>query len=98
MDNLESVICQNLKGHGVSDRLADIELSIAQLHASLVIIMQILSVTPAQLAFNHDMILPTSFATNWYAINTRKQINCNLPLMPKTANAFCMNSASMTTF
>jgi hypothetical protein len=23
MDNLESVICQNLKGHGVSNRLAD---------------------------------------------------------------------------
>jgi hypothetical protein len=23
MDNLESVVCQNLKGHGLSDRLAD---------------------------------------------------------------------------
>jgi hypothetical protein len=23
MDNLESVVCQNLKGHGMSDRLAD---------------------------------------------------------------------------
>jgi hypothetical protein len=25
MDNIESVVCQNLKGHGVSDRLADTE-------------------------------------------------------------------------
>jgi len=32
-----------------------------------------LKATPAQLAFNHDMILPTTFAANWYAINTRKQ-------------------------
>jgi hypothetical protein len=23
MDNLESVVCQNLKGHGMSDRFAD---------------------------------------------------------------------------
>jgi hypothetical protein len=34
--------------------------------------------SPAQLAFSRDMILPTSFAanlyaTNWYAINSRKQ-------------------------
>jgi hypothetical protein len=32
-----------------------------------------LKASPAQLAFNRDMILPTSFATNWYAINHRKQ-------------------------
>jgi hypothetical protein len=32
-----------------------------------------LKASPAQLAFNRDMILPTSFATNWYAINSRKQ-------------------------
>jgi hypothetical protein len=32
-----------------------------------------LKASPAQLAFNHDMILPTSFATNWYAINCCKQ-------------------------
>jgi hypothetical protein len=29
--------------------------------------------SPAQLAFNCDMILPTSFAANWYAIKSRKQ-------------------------
>jgi hypothetical protein len=27
----------------------------------------------AQLAFIHDMILPTSFAANWYAINHHRQ-------------------------
>jgi hypothetical protein len=32
-----------------------------------------LKATPAQLAFNCDMILPTSFTANWYAINSRKQ-------------------------
>ena len=32
-----------------------------------------LKASPAQLAFNRDMILPTSFAANWYAINSRKQ-------------------------
>ncbi len=32
-----------------------------------------LRANPAQLAFNHDMILPTSFATNWYAIISCKQ-------------------------
>jgi hypothetical protein len=32
-----------------------------------------LKASPAQLAFSHDMILPTSFAANWYAINSRKQ-------------------------
>ena len=33
-----------------------------------------LKASPAQLAFNRDMILPTSFAANWYAINSRKQV------------------------
>jgi transposase InsO family protein len=32
-----------------------------------------LKASPAQLAFNRDMILPTSFAANWYAINNHKQ-------------------------
>jgi hypothetical protein len=32
-----------------------------------------LKASPAQLAFNRDMILPTSFAANWYAINSCKQ-------------------------
>jgi hypothetical protein len=54
-----------------------------------------LKASPAQLTFNHDMILPTSFATNCYAINHCKQANHNLPLKPKTANAFCTNFASM---
>jgi hypothetical protein len=32
-----------------------------------------LKASPGQLAFSRDMILPTSFAANWYAINSRKQ-------------------------
>jgi hypothetical protein len=32
-----------------------------------------LSASPAQLALTHNMILPTSFAANWYAINSHKQ-------------------------
>jgi hypothetical protein len=32
-----------------------------------------LKASPAQLAFNRDMILPMSFTTNWYAINSHKQ-------------------------
>jgi hypothetical protein len=32
-----------------------------------------LKASPAQLAFNRDMILPTSFAANWYTINSHKQ-------------------------
>jgi hypothetical protein len=32
-----------------------------------------LKASPAQLAFNCDMILSTSFAANWYAINSCKQ-------------------------
>jgi hypothetical protein len=31
-----------------------------------------LKASPAELAFSRDMILPTSFAANWYAINNRK--------------------------
>jgi hypothetical protein len=33
-----------------------------------------LKASPAQLAFNRNMILPTSFAANWYAIHSRKQV------------------------
>jgi hypothetical protein len=32
-----------------------------------------LKASPAQLTFNCDMILPTSFMANWYAINSHKQ-------------------------
>jgi hypothetical protein len=32
-----------------------------------------LKASPAQLPFSCDMILPTSFAANWYAINNRRQ-------------------------
>jgi hypothetical protein len=32
-----------------------------------------LKASSAQLAFNRYMILPTSFAANWYTINSRKQ-------------------------
>jgi hypothetical protein len=32
-----------------------------------------LKASPAQLTFNPDMIVPISFATNWYAINGCKQ-------------------------
>jgi hypothetical protein len=33
-----------------------------------------LKACPAQLAFSRNMILPTSFIANWYAINSRKQV------------------------
>jgi hypothetical protein len=33
-----------------------------------------LKASPAQLAFSCDMILPISFIANWYAINSRKQV------------------------
>jgi hypothetical protein len=33
-----------------------------------------LKASPVQLAFSRDIILPTSFAANWYAINSRKQV------------------------
>jgi hypothetical protein len=32
-----------------------------------------LKASPAQLSFNRDMIIPTSFTANWYAINSCKQ-------------------------
>jgi hypothetical protein len=44
------------------------------------------------------MILPTSFATNWYAINNHKQAQLQSAADTKTANAFHMNSASTTKF
>jgi hypothetical protein len=41
-----------------------------------------LKASPAQLAFNRDMILPMSFAANWYTIN-----NCKQAQLQSTANA-----------
>jgi hypothetical protein len=32
-----------------------------------------LKASPAQLVFNHDIILPTSFTANWYTINSHQQ-------------------------
>jgi hypothetical protein len=54
-----------------------------------------LKASPAQLAFNHDMILPTSFATNWYAINNRKQAQSQSAANAENCrcipNEFCLN-------
>jgi hypothetical protein len=47
-----------------------------------------LKASPAQLAFNRDMILPTSFAANWYAINTCKQ--AQLQSAADTKNRKCI--------
>jgi hypothetical protein len=47
-----------------------------------------LKASPAQLAFCHDMILPTSFAANWYAINSRKQ--AQLQSAADTKNRKCI--------
>jgi hypothetical protein len=57
-----------------------------------------LKASPDQLAFSHDMILPTSFAANWYAINSRKQAQSQSAANAKNCNAFHMNSASTTKF
>jgi hypothetical protein len=57
-----------------------------------------LKASPAQLAFNRDMILPTSFAANWYAINNRKQTQSRSAADAKNRNAFRMNSTSTTKF
>jgi hypothetical protein len=54
----------------------------------------ILKASPAQLAFSHCMMLPTSFATNWYTINNRKQAQSQSAADAKNRNAFLMNSAS----
>jgi hypothetical protein len=54
-----------------------------------------LKASPAQLAFSHDMILPTSFAANWYAINTRKQAQLQSAADTKNRKCipheFCLN-------
>jgi hypothetical protein len=54
-----------------------------------------LKASPAQLAFNHDMILPTSFTTNWYAINNRKQAQSQSATDTKNRKCilhkFCLN-------
>jgi hypothetical protein len=57
-----------------------------------------LKASPAQLAFSCDMILPTSFAANWYAINSRKQAQSQSATDAENRNAFRMNSASTTKF
>jgi hypothetical protein len=54
-----------------------------------------LKASPAQLAFNHDMILPTFFATNWYTINSRKQTQLQSATNAKKCkhipHEFCLN-------
>ncbi len=54
-----------------------------------------LKVNTAQLAFNHDMILPTSFAANWYAINSCKQAQSQSATDAKNhkciPHEFCLN-------
>jgi hypothetical protein len=55
-----------------------------------------LKASPAQLAFNCDMILPTSFATNWYAINSPKQTQSQSAADTKNCKCilheFCLNN------
>jgi hypothetical protein len=55
-----------------------------------------LKASPAQLAFSCDMILPTSFATNWYAINSHKQAQLQSAADTKNCNCipheFCLNN------
>jgi hypothetical protein len=53
-----------------------------------------LKASPAQLAFSRDMILPTSFAANWYAINTRKKAqlqSANAKNQKRIPHEFCLN-------
>jgi hypothetical protein len=51
--------------------------------------------SPAQLAFNRDMILPTSFAANWYAINNQKQTQSQSAVSAENckciSHEFCLN-------
>jgi hypothetical protein len=55
-----------------------------------------LKASPAQFAFSHDMILPTSFAANWYAINSRKQTQsqsaANAKNCKRIPHKFCINN------
>jgi hypothetical protein len=54
-----------------------------------------LKASPAQLAFNRDMILPTSFAANWCAINHRKQAQsqsaADAENRKRIPHEFCLN-------
>jgi hypothetical protein len=54
-----------------------------------------LKASPAQLAFNRNMILPTSFTINWYAINNRKQTQSQSAADAKNCkhipHEFCIN-------
>jgi hypothetical protein len=54
-----------------------------------------LKASSAQLAFNCDMILPMSFATNWDAINSRKQAQSQSATDAKNRkhilHEFCLN-------
>jgi hypothetical protein len=54
-----------------------------------------LKASPAQLAFSPDMILPTSFAANWYAINSRKQVQsqsaADAENRKRIPHEFCLN-------
>jgi hypothetical protein len=54
-----------------------------------------LKASPAQLAFNRDMILPTTFTTNWYTINHRKQAQsqsiANAKNRKRIPHEFCLN-------
>jgi hypothetical protein len=54
-----------------------------------------LKASPAQLAFNNDMILPTFFAANWYAINNCKQAHSQSTTDAKNCKCipheFCLN-------
>jgi hypothetical protein len=54
-----------------------------------------LKASPAQLAFSHDMILPTSFTANWYAINSCKQTQSQSAADAKNRECipheFCIN-------
>jgi hypothetical protein len=54
-----------------------------------------LKVSPAQLAFNRDMILPTSFTATWYAINSCKQAQsqsaANAEKSKCILHEFCIN-------
>jgi hypothetical protein len=56
----------------------------------------ILKASPAQLAFSHDMMLPTSFTTNWYTINNRNQAQSQSAANAKNCKCipheFCLNN------
>jgi hypothetical protein len=54
-----------------------------------------LKASPAQLALNRDMFLPTSFAASWYAINNHKQTQLQSTADAKNRkripHEFCIN-------